>query len=467
MLYSADFETTVDPNDCRVWAWGVCEINDGYKYKYGNNVDDFFSFMEHSGNSTFYFHNLKFDGEFIFVWLFEHGFKHVIERKDRASKTFTTIISDKGQFYCIEIIFEMKNKNVKKATIYDSLKILPFSVDQVAKAFALPIGKLTLDYATYREPGHVLTPHEVEYLRGDVEVMARALKIMFDQGLTKMTQGANALYDYKTITGKRNFERWFPTPDYDADVRQSYKGGFTYLNPKYKGINVGTGLVFDVNSLYPWVMHDCLLPYGDPIYFEGEYEYDELYPLYVQMLSCQFELKPGRIPSIQIKGGYSFCPTEYLESSGDEIVTICLTSVDLKLFFEQYEVYNPEFHSGWKFKATSGLFSEYIDKWTAIKIEASKSGNKAMRTLAKLMLNSLYGKFGLNPVVMSKYPYYNEGKIGYTKSEPNYRTPLYIPVATFVTAWARHKTITSAQQVYDHFVYADTDSLHLSIELPP
>lgn len=24
--YTADFETTTDPNDCRVWAYGICEI---------------------------------------------------------------------------------------------------------------------------------------------------------------------------------------------------------------------------------------------------------------------------------------------------------------------------------------------------------------------------------------------------------------------------------------------------------
>ena len=25
-MFTADFETTTDKNDCRVWAWAVCEI---------------------------------------------------------------------------------------------------------------------------------------------------------------------------------------------------------------------------------------------------------------------------------------------------------------------------------------------------------------------------------------------------------------------------------------------------------
>ena len=45
--------------------------------------------------------------------------------------------------------------------------------------------------------------------------------------------------------------------------------------------------------------------------------------------------------------------------------------------------------------------------------------------------------------------------------EEEKREPIYIPVGVFITAWARYKTITSAQSVYDRFVYADTDSLHL------
>ncbi len=481
MIITADFETTTDENDCRVWAWGTCEIGNPDNFTYGNTLDGFFEYVEKIENSTVYFHNVKFDGEFLMVWLFEHGFKHVVDRKDIKSKTFSTLISDKGQFYSIKVCFHKQGKKSNTVTIYDSLKILPFSIEQIAKAFNLPIQKLELDYTAYRAVGHVLTPHEVDYLRGDVKIAAMALDVLFKQGLTQMTQGSNALFDYKRTVGEKNFERWFPIPEYDSDVRQSYKGGFTYLNPRYKNVDIGGGLVLDVNSLYPWVMHDCPLPYGDGVWFNGEYKQDDLYPLYVQMLTCQFELKEGYIPTIQLKNNLSFIPTQYLSSSDGEEVTLCLTSVDLELFKEHYELYNVEYHSGWKFKATVGLFTEYIDKWTKVKIESTLNGNKAMRTLAKLMLNALYGKFGLNPKVASKNPYYDNGVVKYstpketyiddkgrkrTRTKYEYRDPIYIPVATFITAWARHKTITSAQKVYKYFAYADTDSLHLDIKLP-
>lgn len=467
MLFTADFETTTDPLDCRVWACGICSIDETHSFKYGNSLEWFIEFAKNNTGSTFYFHNLKFDGEFILCYLFEHGYKHVTDRKKLKTKTFTTLISDKGQFYSLEICFNKNEYKTEKITIYDSLKILPFSVETIAKGFNLPISKLEIDYDEKREIGHILTPQEIDYLRNDVEIMSRALLTLFNQDLRQMTQGSNALYDYKKIVGKKNFSKWFPIPDYDFDVRQSYKGGFTYCDPRRQGQDIGEGIVLDVNSLYPSVMYNRPLPYGEGIFFEGKYKPDKLYNLYVQMFTCQFELKENYIPTIQLKNNLSFIPTAYLSSSEDEEVTICLTSVDLEIFFEHYHVYNITYHSGWKFKSTTGLFKEYIDKWNAVKMESTLNGNKAMRTLAKLMLNALYGKFALNPNVQSKIPYYDNGIIKYTLGEKETRNPIYIPVGTFITAWARHKTITSAQKVYDRFLYADTDSLHLiGTEIP-
>lgn len=467
MLYTADFETITDPLDCRVWAYGICEIGNPDNFIYGNSIDGFMQWCRQQGSVTTYFHNLKFDGEFILYWLFQNGFKFVENRRDLDTNTFTTLISDKGQFYSMEICFKRKGKERQLLTVYDSLKILPFSVSQIAKGFNLPISKLEIDYEEYREIGHVLTKIEVDYLRNDVDIVARALKVLFDQGLNKMTQGSNALADYKEIVGSRNFGKWFPIPDYDYDIRQSYKGGFTYLNPRFKEVDVAEGIVLDVNSLYPSVMYYNPLPYGEGIYFNGKYKPDKIYNLYVQMITCQFELKKNHIPTIQLKNNLSFNPTEYLSSSNGEDITLCLTSVDLELFLKHYDVYNLEYHSGWKFKSTIGLFKDYIDKWNKVKMESTLNGNKAMRTLAKLMLNALYGKFALNPNVQSKIPFYKDGLVKYRLGEKETRDPIYIPVGTFITAWARFKTISSAQTVYDRFIYADTDSLHLvGTELP-
>ena len=470
--FTADFETNVDINDCRVWAFALCEIGNVDNFIYGNNVDDFIKFCANKKeNYVLYFHNLKFDGEYIFSYLLRNGYTCIKDKKERDDKTFTTLISDTGQFYSIEIYFETKNpKHVNKVTIYDSLKILNFSVDAIAKDFNLPIRKLEIDYKEYREVDHILTEDEVNYIRCDVEIMARALEIMFNENLTKMTIGSDALANYKEIN--TNFNKYFPILPYeiDKDIRQSYKGGFTYLNEKYKEKETGSGIVLDVNSLYPSVLKFEKLPFGEPIYFEGQYEEDLLYPLYVQQITCIFELKDGMIPTIQIKNSPSFLPNEYVKSSDGLPVTLVLTNVDLELFFKHYNVYEPTYSGGWKFKAIKGLFSNYVDYWSNKKIEAKKNKNRALYMIAKLMLNSLYGKFGLNPNVRSKYPYLDENEIiKYGMYPKEIRNSIYIPVASFVTSYARRKTIETSQKIREYsinkygkdlYVYSDTDSIH-------
>lgn len=475
MLFTLDLETTTDVDDCRAWAWGVCEIGNPENFHYGNSLDTLFQFMKDCYNATFFIHNMKFDMDFLFVYLFEHGYTLAKPKKingkqvvDEKTKTFTTVISDMGQFYSAKIIFKKQGKRTQYAKIYDSLKMLPFSVDAVAKSFGLPLNKLHLDYKTFREVGHELTDHEVKYLRHDVEIMARALQVLFDQGQDKKTQASNAFSDFQARFGKEEFAKYFPAPDYqhDQDMRQAYRGGYTYVSPKYKGVNIREGLVLDVNSLYPSVMRNCPMPYGAGRPFTGKYEPDPIYTTYIQMFSCVFELKPGKLPTVQLKNNPRFKGTEYLESSGGKPVVLCMTQPDYELFCDHYKVIMPEYINGWKFKSATGLFNTYIDYWMEQKNEAKATKNKGLYTLSKLMLNALYGRFALNPNVQNKYPVYDNGMIRFEMGEKDTRAPVYIPVGAFVTAWGRNRTIRSAQKVYELFAYADTDSLHLSIELP-
>lgn len=468
-LFTADFETNVSETDCRVWAYAICEIGNPENFIYGNSIEDFINWCmsDKKENYTLWFHNLKFDGEYIFSYLLNNGYEVIKDKKDRRDKTFTCLISDTGQFYSIEIYFTVNKKHSNKVTIMDSLKILNFSVDQIAKDFSLPIRKLDLDYKTIREEGHILTSHEIDYIRNDVEIMARALDIMFKEGLTKMTIGSDALSYYKSMVG--SFNMYFPVLPYeiDQDIRRSYKGGFTWLNPEYKEKDVKEDIiVIDSNSMHPSHMLNDYMPIGYPVYFEGEYKEDICYPLYIITLTCSFKLKEGKIPSIQLKNTLGFLPNEYIETTNGELVTLTLTSVDVKLFFMQYEVKDIKWHGGYKFRRLKGLFTKYINYWTNQKIQAKKDKNTALYRIAKLLLNSLYGKFGLNPNVRSKYPRLDEnGIVRYYLGEREIRDSIYCPVASFITAYSRYDIITNSQAIRDYtkerygrdyYIYSDT-----------
>lgn len=424
---------------------------------FGEDIDSFINYCSLiNESSSFYFHNLKFDGEFIIHYLLTHGFVHVNEKKLGVNQ-FSTIISDLNVFYCIKVKF----KEEVIISFFDSLKLLNFSVEEVAKAFNLSIKKLEIDYKAKREKRYKITDEEKEYLKHDVMIMSLALEKMFEMKITRMTIASNAMNFFKDTISKKRFEEWFKPPLYDKDLRQAYKGGFTYLNEIYRGKEVKEGIVLDVNSLYPSVMYYSPMPYGEGIYFDGKYVPDKLYNLYIQNITCQFRIKKDMIPTIQIKNNLSFVPTEYLSSSNGESINLTLTNVDLKLFLEHYDIYDVSYNWGWKYKSSTKIFKRYIDYWNELKVKATKEGNKPLRTIAKLMLNSLYGKFAASPEGRSKIPYLDNNIVKYKLSELEERTAYYLPISIFITSWARDKTIRSAQAVYHRFIYADTDSLHL------
>ena len=154
--YSCDFETTTTIEDCRVWAYGYMEIGKKENYKIGNNMDEFMKWVQKS-DADLFFHNLRFDGEFIVNWLLKNGFAW---DKSGQPMTFFTIISNMGQWYMIDITYGRKGKKKLHTVIYDSLKKIPFPVKKIAKDFQLTIEKGEIDYNAPRPIGHEITEEE-------------------------------------------------------------------------------------------------------------------------------------------------------------------------------------------------------------------------------------------------------------------------------------------------------------------
>ena len=68
-------------------------------------------------------------------------------------------------FYSIEIIFKKKSRGYHSVKILDSLKIIPFSVEAVAKTYGLPIKKLEIDWKKYIL---IELPEAVAFLDGEI-----------------------------------------------------------------------------------------------------------------------------------------------------------------------------------------------------------------------------------------------------------------------------------------------------------
>lgn len=455
--WSADFETTTDENDCRVWAWGICNVYNIDEFYHGTEISTFFEILKNKGCNNVWFHNLEFDGKFIIDYLLNNGFTHVDDKPDYNE--FSTLISKLGKFYSITV-----NLGSVTTRFCDSLKLYPMSVATIAKSFGFDEQKGEIDYTAHRRRGHILTQQEYDYLRRDLQIVAKALAQNIDEGLTRITVGSNAFADFKK-SHKRTFSSICPVIDLEQDafIRDAYKGGFTFCNPKYEGKDVYNGISVDYNSMYPSQMISNPFPFGQPQPFDGQYTHDDEYPLYVQALTADIRLKQNGLPFIQVKGGM-FDAHKHIDNSNGYI-KLTLSSVDLDMLFDNYDVDVLSWDGGYKFKSVTGIFDDYVSKWSAVK----KTSTGGKRVLAKLFLNSLYGKFGTNPDVTPKIPELCEdGIVRYRISENlEDRDPVYIPIAVFVTAYSRKALIDGIKTNYDRFIYCDTDSMHLLGTEPP
>ena len=68
----ADFETVNDPEDCRVWCWGIAPVKPDVTREdvvHGLDVGAFIEWVQDGPYKRIYFHNLAFDGDFILFHL--------------------------------------------------------------------------------------------------------------------------------------------------------------------------------------------------------------------------------------------------------------------------------------------------------------------------------------------------------------------------------------------------------------
>lgn len=494
--FAADFETTTKA-PASVWLWGICDINDPNKFYHGLSVSSFLGKCMDLKNPIIYMHNLKFDGHFILYYLLKHGYTWRQSREECKGRDFLTLIGGGGEFYCIEVYFQRREKKKPvKCMIWDSTKLIPLPLAELPATFGLPqIAKGRIDYDRHNSQCEV-TEEELNYLYIDCKILALSVAKMLELGLDRMTIGSCALNDYKKFIGRRRFDDLFPqlSLEDDAKIRTAYKGGYMYINPEHIDKEIAGGIVLDRNGLYSYILSCAPLPYDFPVEFEGKYEYNKKYPLFIQFLKCQFKLKPGKLPTVQARFSEIFNRNEFLESSEIDgvfhMVQLSLTSLDLELFLDHYEVYNIEYNGGVMFKASSNMFNKWVTKWQKLKEEAGRQKNKGLRYIAKRIPNSVYGKFGTNPITRNLKPELDPEKdkivmsaIEYDMTDENgdfvidpetgevqtanfhLIDPVYIPIAVFVTAWGRYETIRRAQQCYEdggRFIYSDTDSLHLA-----
>lgn len=170
-------------------------------------------------------------------------------------------------------------------------------------------------------------------------------------------------------------------------IKEAYYGGRTEVF--HSGINLNKVYHFDIPGIYARCMQ-IPLPYGNPVYIEKitatvedlftTLHSNNIIGFFNATVKCPDNLEYPILPN-----NHSY---KLLFNTGT--FTSNYTSYELELAIEYgYEI---TLNTGYIFKTTTSL-KRYSMTMTDLKNKASEKGDIVMRAMAKLLSNSLYGKF--------------------------------------------------------------------------
>ena len=180
----------------------------------------------------------------------------------------------------------------------------------------------------------------------------------------------------------------------DADIRESFTGGavdvykttnniFDDLWGVYHRVKL---YYYDVNSLYPFVMKMFSMPTGKPIAFDGNIRRvdPEAYGFfYCKIQSPEYIQDPILQRRIKTKDG-----VRTVAALGAWEGWIYSVEMDNAVKYG----YRFEILKGYKF-IPDLVFTDYVNKMYSLRMEFPKE--HPMNLIAKLLMNSLFGKFGM------------------------------------------------------------------------
>lgn len=536
----------------KVYAWGLSNSSNDYVL-YGENLHQFFESINkicYNGinlnklseskvknikkemKMEIYVHNLAWDIEFCKYYLLNNKYKYYnslvkegkkINCKNRQ-KSFN-IVENNNVVYSANVnlkgtkvtyakkskgeIFNVDDMIFPQIEFKDSYKILSFPLDMIGKKIVdidEKFHKLTdkYDYTKIRYGGHKLTTFEKMYLYNDVYILKEFINQFYLPLNTKCSTASSIAFE-KFLVGKygddkpykaflENYVDLSDNKKVFEIIKNSYRGGWTQANFKYKGKHLKgiNGTSIDINSSYPSIISGHLklsdkyegtpLPYGEPKLYKG---YKECSKTELNLLTIEFdkfynkaddnyigEIQVGSINSQVFKRN----GTEYIHTN---IIDGVACGTNAKSINKRYRLYIWEFEldsilkntvyenyeviETLTFKSNVGHFKEVVDFYTEMKILGKKEKNKVKEQFAKLILNSFYGKLASSFEREERKIILQNGLAKNQNTDIQYMSDkrYYPGFASCVTAWARTNLREMLYKIgYDKVLYFDTDSLY-------
>ena len=311
------------------------------------------------------------------------------------------------------------NANKCKFKILDSIQLINGSLDSLCKSFDIKhkkgifphnfINKDRLFYIGDTPDFHYfknmniniynkiksdnwnLKDEALKYLESDVlgllEVMLKFNEKIFNLYSLNITNYVTAaklavgIYTSNFRTNSKDLKIKMIRGNVEKEIRNSYYGG----NVNVLINKMDKGYYYDMNSQYPFAMLNDM-PIGNPI-LSNDTNLDNYFGfVYGEITAPDYERL--RVPYIQLR------------DKNSDIVDCPRGKFSRMIFSEEMKEalkdgYKINVKYGYKFERGKNLFKDYIDTMFEIKKNTKDPVEKA---LSKLLLNSLYGKFGMRDI---------------------------------------------------------------------
>jgi hypothetical protein len=404
-----------------------------------NTVQDLFYTMCENHQYTWFAHNAQYDLRYFLDCLkMDMDRLHIYMRTD-------------ADIFMIVVDLPEYGENAQ-LVIKDSLALFPQSLAKFTESFCPELPKLKLDFDHIQfDPKN---EDHIAYAKRDVEALLKAL-IRFDDLLfetfdvhAKATTASTALAAWQRSLDKQaNFRP--PHNKHDGFIRDAYYGGLVFLTDTRKINNAQT---YDVNSSYPYQMMTHPVPIGNP---ERTKFFDRRYlGIYRVIVRAPDDIIVPILPVRDRKG--------IVWPSGQFETTV--TSIDLEFALDHgYRLL--AVLEGICWEKSDVLFKPFVEKCRHLRQQYK---GQPLEIVAKLMQNSLYGKFGSKKErrkIYASLP--DDDETGFEawgdffiRDEIDDEMLAMPQWAAFVTAYARRHLLHAIYEVGPaNVLYGDTDSL--------
>lgn len=357
-----------------------------------------------------------------------------------------------------------------------------------------------LDYKLIRTEKTNLTEKELKYCENDVKIILYYIdeqKKQFCNNVAKIPlTNTGRVRDYvrnnclytnkshkKSSAGKFNRYRalmqelTITSHEYSL-LKQCFAGGYTHANSYYVNKKLENVSSIDFTSSYPFVMLSEKFPMSKPRKLENltQEQFENLVTNEnhgLMMKITFYDIESKVICDDYISEHKCLNIQNQMINNGRvhsaDFLTLVVTDLDYKIIEKCYKYSSFEIHEIYDFYMTylpKAIINSILDLYNKKTTLKGVEGYETEYMVSKQMLNSIYGMC-VTDIVRDEILYNEEvwetEKADIEKNVEKYNTSkrrfLYYPWGVWVTAYARFNLWTGILNIYDDYVYSDTDSI--------